>query len=92
MYEEYLLRAFKNLFKSEKMESRKRESIYICPLFTPKRDFGKQKVAHICCICVRAYCYAHILNFKEEKQVRICETPEILKSMQDKIGALIFNR
>ena len=88
MYEEYLLRAFKNLFKSEKWNPEKEKSIYICPLLPP-RDFGKQKSStHMLYLCqgilLRTY------SEFQEKQVRICETPERLKEHADKIGALIL--
>ena len=66
----------------------KEKSIYICPLLPP-RDFGKQKSStHMLYLCqsilLRTY------SEFQEKQVRICETPEILKEHADKIGALIL--
>ena len=88
MYEEYLLKALKKLFKSKEWEPEKGKNIYICPLLAA-RDFGKLKsstyMLYLCqSILMRTY------SEFQEKQVHICETPEILKEHADKIGALIL--
>lgn len=88
MYEEYLLKALKKLFKSKEWNPEKGENIYICPLLSEK-DFGKLKsstyMLYLCqSILMRTYS-----EFQEE-QIRICETPEVLKVHEDRIGSLIL--
>ena len=88
MYEEYLLKALKKLFKSKEWEPEKGKNIYICPLLAA-RDFGKLKsstyMLYLCqSILMRTYS-----EFQEE-QIRICETPEVLKAHEDRIGSLIL--
>lgn len=88
MYEDYLLKALKKLFKSKEWKPEEGKSIYICPLL-PESDFGKLKsstyMLYLCqSILMRTY------SEMQENQVRICETPEILKLHEDRIGALIL--
>lgn len=88
MYEEYLLKALKKLFKSKEWEPEKGKNIYICPLLAA-RDFGKLKsstyMLYLCqSILMRTYS-----DFQEE-QIRICETPGVLKAHEDRIGSLIL--
>lgn len=88
MYEEYLLTALKMLFDSKEWEPDKDKNIYICPLLPPN-DFGKLKsstyMLYLCqSILMRTY-----FEF-QESQIRICETPEVLKIHQDRVGSLIL--
>ena len=77
MYEQYLLAAFNKLFNDEVWKHEKGKNICICPLL-PEKDFGKVKsstyMLYLCQnILLRTY-----VEFQDE-QVRICETPEVLK-------------
>ena len=88
MYEEYLLKALKKLFESKEWEPEKGKNIYICPLLS-EEDFGKLKsstyMLYLCqSILMRTY------SAFQEEQIRICETPKVLKSHEDKIGSLIL--
>lgn len=88
MYEEYLLTALKKLFDSRKWKPDKDKNIYICPLL-PENDFGKLKsstyMLYLCqSILMRTY------SEFQESQIRICETPEVLKKHEDRIGSLIL--
>lgn len=88
MYEEYLLVALKKLFESREWEPEQDKSIYICPLL-PEKDFGKLKsstyMLYLCqSILMRTY-----PEF-QEGQIRICETPEVLKMHEDRIDSLIL--
>jgi len=88
MYEEYLLTALKKLFDSREWGPDKDKNIYICPLL-PENDFGKLKsstyMLYLCqSILMRTY------SEFQESQIRICETPEVLKIHEDRIGSLIL--
>ena len=88
MYEEYLLKALKKLFDSKMWKPEKNKNIYICPLLSEK-DFGKLKsstfMLYLCqSILMRTY------SEFQESQIRICETPEVLKMHEDKIDSLIL--
>ena len=88
MYEDYLLKALKKLFKSKEWRVENGKNIYICPLLR-ERDFGKLKssifMLYLCqSILLRTY------SEFQESQIRICETPELLKMHEDRIGAVIL--
>lgn len=88
MYEKYLIETMKKLFDSDAWKPDKKKNIYICAL-TAESDFGKLKsntfMLYMCqSILLRAFSEFH------EQQVRICETPEVLKQHKDNIGALIL--
>lgn len=88
MYEEYLLVALKKMFESKEWKLEKNKNIYICPLLS-EEDFGKLKsstyMLYLCqSILMRTY-----PQF-QEGQIRICETPEVLKEHKDRIGSLIL--
>ena len=79
-YEQYLLIAFQKLFKDKSWTPEKGKNICICPLL-PERDFGKPKSS----IFMLYLCQSILLRTYEEfqdEQVRICETPEVLKEQK----------
>ncbi len=86
MYEEYLLTALKKLFESDKWK--KSKNIYICPLL-PERDFGKLKSSIFMLYMCQSILMRTYPEFKEG-QIRICESPAILKAHEDRIGGLIL--
>lgn len=89
-YEQYLLIAFQKLFKDKSWKPGKGKNICICPLL-PERDFGKVKSS----IFMLYLCQSILLRTYEEfrdEQVRICETPEVLKGQKyrEHIDSLIL--
>ncbi len=88
MYEGYLLSALKKLFESKEWERPKEKNIYICPLL-PKKDFGKLKSSTFMLYLCQSILMRTYPEF-QESQIRICETPELLKDHIGKIGSLIL--
>lgn len=88
MYEEYLLEALKRLFESREWKKEKNKNIYICPLL-PERDFGKLKSSIFMLYMCQSILLRTYPEFQEE-QIRICESPAILKAHEERIGALIL--
>ncbi len=77
MYEQYLLVTFQKLFQDKSWNPEKGKNICICPLL-PEEDFGKIKSSTF----MLYLCQGILLRTYEEfqdGQVRICETPEVLK-------------
>lgn len=92
MYEGYLLATMKKLFGDQSWKVEKRKRIFICPLVA-RKDFGKLKSG----IFMLYLCQSILLRtFPEfqEQQVRICETPEVIKhhfeTHPEDIGAVIL--
>lgn len=88
MYEEYLLKALKKLFDSSEWKPEKGKGIYICPLL-PEKDFGKVKSSTFMLYLCQSILMRTFPEF-QEKQIRICGTPEILKEHEDRVGSLIL--
>ena len=88
MYEEYLLKAFEQLFECSEWEVEENKEIYICPLL-PERDFGKIKSSGF----MTYLCQSILMRmFPEitENRINICNSPEDLEKDTDDIGALIL--
>lgn len=89
MYEEYLLKALKNLFKSEEWgRPEKGKNTYICPLL-PERDFGKLKSSTFMLYLCQSILLRTYPEFQED-QIRICESPEVLKNHINGMESLIL--
>ncbi len=88
MYEEYLLTALKKLFESKEWKLEKNKNIYICPLL-PEKDFGNLKSSTFMLYLCQSILMRTYPEF-QDNQIRICETPEVLKQHEDRIGSLIL--
>lgn len=90
MYERYLLSAFHKLFQDESWNLEKGKNICICPLL-PEREFGKVKSSTFMLYFCQSILLRTYTEFQDE-QVRICETPEVLKEKKyrDNIDSIIL--
>lgn len=79
-YEQYLLSAFKKLFEDDLWNPEKGKNICICPLL-PENDFGKVKSSTFLLYLCQSILMRTYAEF-QDGQVRICETPEVLKELK----------
>lgn len=77
MYEQYLLKAFYKLFQDKSWNPKEGKNICICPML-PEKDFGKVKSSTFMLYLCQSILLRTYTEFQDE-QIRICETPEVLK-------------
>lgn len=87
-YEQLLGKTWNKFFESHKINYKNKERLVICPLL-PEEDFGKNKSSMLMLYLCQGVMLRRHYTFSDE-QVRICEKPGLLDSLECEISELVL--